>query len=421
MWKSIPSEQIEENIFDVVNQLNIGRDLITETELKEGLLKLNLWAGKKAKGATAYEAAGRYLNLGLELLPTNSWESHYELTRELYVETLEVEYLNTNFERAQKLSEFIFARTTKLLEQVKVYELLIEFHTSQNQSKQALDTSLNVLEKFQLTFPKKISKLTIIKEYLSIKFSLSRYSVDNLANLPEMNDPYKLAAIKIAISAIPVAFGVNPNLFPLLIFKMVDLCLKHGNSPLSAYVFGSYSIILCSAIGDFETGYNFGVLSIELLNKYNAKEYKAKVYLMFNLFIKIWKKHLKETESELVESFQYGWLNGDIQYACECAITYCANILFRGKNLEETAKIQKDYLTIIISSQKKYYINVASAWNDCVQYLLSDSSERKLGILAKLDQNYADSFIQANNQAGILEISLIKLMIFIYLKILYKQ
>ena len=412
LWKSLPYEQIEENIFDLVNQLNIGRDLITEKELKEGLLKLNLWAGTKAKGATAYKAADKYLSVGLELLPTNSWESHYELTKELYVETLEVEYLNTNFERAQQLSEFILARTKNLLEQVKVYELLIEFKTSQNLGEQALDTSLAVLKKNKISFPKKIGKLKIIKEYLYVKFSLSRYSINDLANLPEMNDPYKLVAIKIIIATIPVAFGVNPNLFPLLIFKMVNLCLKHGNSPLSAYVFGSYSIILCSAIGDFETGYNMGVLSIELLNKYNAKEFKAKIYLMFNLFVKIWKKHLKETESELVESFKYGWSNGDTQYACECVITYCANILFRGKNLEEVAKIQKDYLTIIISSQKKYYINFASAWNDCVKYLLSDLSERELDICAKLDEDYTDSFIQANNQAGILEISLIKLMIF---------
>ncbi|NET45733.1 ATP-binding sensor histidine kinase [Okeania sp. SIO2B3] len=411
LWKSLPSEQIEENIFDIVNQLNIGRDLITEIELKEGLLKLNLWAGKKAKGATAYEAAGRYLNVGLELLPTNSWESHYELTRELYVETLEAEYLNTNFERAQQLSEFIFARTTKLLEQVKVYELLIEFHTSQNQSQQALDTSLKVLKKFKLTFPKKISKLTIIKEYLYIKFSLSRYSVDDLANLPVMNDPYKLAAIKITISAIPVAFGVNPNLFPLLIFRMVSLCLKHGNSPLSAYGFGSYSIILCSAIGDFETGYKFGVLSIELLNKYNAREYKAKVYMLFNVFVKIWKKHIKETELDLIEGFQDGFVNGDIQYACECAITYCSNILFRGKNLEEIASIQKDYLTIIISSKKDYYIRFASAWNDCVKYILSDLKERESGICNKLDEDYTEGFIKANNQAGILIINLMKLMI----------
>ncbi|MGB3514134.1 MAG: AAA family ATPase [Microcoleaceae cyanobacterium] len=416
LWKSTPSEQIEENLFDVVNQLNIGRELITETGLKEGLLKLNLWAGKKAKGATAHEAAGKYLNVGLELLPTNSWESHYELTRELYVETLESEYLNTNFERAQQLSELILARTQNLLEQVKVYELLIEFHTSQNQGQQALDTSKEVLKKFQLTFPKKISKLTILKEYLYIKFSLSRYSVDDLANLPEMNDPYKLAAIKITIAAIPVAFGVNPNLFPLLIFKMVALCLKHGNSPLSAYVFGSYSIILCSAIGDFETGYNFGILSIELLNKYNAKEYKTKVYMLFNVFVKIWKKHIKETELELVESFQYGWLNGDIQYACECAMTYCTNILFRGENLEEIAKIQKDYLTIIISSKKDYYIHFVSAWNDCVKYLLSDLNERESGICAKLDEDYTESFIKANNQAGILIINLIKMMIFYIFK-----
>ncbi|HEY9296332.1 MAG TPA: AAA family ATPase, partial [Phormidium sp.] len=69
---------LEENIFDIVNQLNIGVEFIAQPSEKNELANFNLIAGRKAKAATAYEAAVKYLNVGLELLPESSWQSQYD-------------------------------------------------------------------------------------------------------------------------------------------------------------------------------------------------------------------------------------------------------------------------------------------------------------------------------------------------------
>jgi predicted ATPase len=57
----LKNEGWEENLFDVVNHLNIGSDLITEESEKKQLIELNLQAGKKAKKSTAYKPALEYL------------------------------------------------------------------------------------------------------------------------------------------------------------------------------------------------------------------------------------------------------------------------------------------------------------------------------------------------------------------------
>jgi predicted ATPase len=137
-------KSLEENIFDIVNQLNMGVEFIAQQSEKDELANFNLIAGRKAKAATAYEAAVRYLNVGLELLPESSWQSHYYLTRNLHLETLEAEYLNTNFEQAQQLSEIVLLQAKNQLEKVKVYELKIPFYLQQNQPQAALDTALYV-------------------------------------------------------------------------------------------------------------------------------------------------------------------------------------------------------------------------------------------------------------------------------------
>jgi predicted ATPase len=75
-----PLEEREEKIFDIVNQLNSGRELINAQAERDELAQLNLIAGRKAKASTAYAAAKKYLTVGLELLAADSWQNQYELT-----------------------------------------------------------------------------------------------------------------------------------------------------------------------------------------------------------------------------------------------------------------------------------------------------------------------------------------------------
>ncbi|MBD3561119.1 serine/threonine-protein kinase PknK, partial [Planktothrix sp. FACHB-1355] len=107
LLKNTPADEIEENIFDIVNQLNVGVESITDREQKDELAKLNSIAGKKAKAATAYQPAVVYLNVGLRLLAQDSWKSQYDLTLAIYVEATQAEYLNLNFERAKNLSDIV--------------------------------------------------------------------------------------------------------------------------------------------------------------------------------------------------------------------------------------------------------------------------------------------------------------------------
>jgi hypothetical protein len=54
-----PPQEREEKIFDIVNHLNRGTASIISREERENLAELNLIAGKRAKGSTAYASALR--------------------------------------------------------------------------------------------------------------------------------------------------------------------------------------------------------------------------------------------------------------------------------------------------------------------------------------------------------------------------
>src|SRR5208337_3906338 len=72
-------QEIEEKIFEIVNQFNRGAELITLPGERERLAELNLIAGRRAKQSTAYAAAQKYFAMGGALLAQDSGERRREL------------------------------------------------------------------------------------------------------------------------------------------------------------------------------------------------------------------------------------------------------------------------------------------------------------------------------------------------------
>lgn len=406
---------LEENIFDIVNQLNMGVEFIAQQSEQDELANFNLIAGRKAKAATAYEAAVRYLNVGLELLPESSWQSHYDLTRNLHLETLEAEYLNTNFGRAQQLSEIVLLQAKNPLEKVKVYELKIPFYLQQNQLQAAVDTALDTLKMLGVSLPSNPTKFSIMIGLIRNKIEVGGKQIEDLAFLPLMTDPYKLAAMRILIAVIPAAFMINPMLFPLIVFKMVNLSFQYGNSPLSALGYVNYGMLLCGVLSNIDSGYQFGKLAVTLVEQFAAKELKAKVDFNFNNFIRHWKEHIKETKQPFLEAFHSALATGDIEYACYSAWGYYNHHFWSGEHLEYIAHNQAHYIELILKYKQYMLSEHSKAWHQLVLNLVNEPADKDRLIGKVFDENKTlPILMQANNNSAISFIYLFKL-IFLYL------
>jgi predicted ATPase/signal transduction histidine kinase len=340
-------DTLEENVFDIVNQLNIGVEFITEQEEKYKLAELNLIAARKAKAASAYEAAVMQLRVGLKLLAENCWQSNYDLTLALYVEAVEVEYLTTNYERSATLAEVVLQQASTLLERVKVYELQIQFYMAQNQMLKAMDTGLQVLD---------LLGVSLSNDEGGGGFVVELPKLTDLDNIPEMTDPYKIATLTILMSLVSPAVAATPEIFPLLIVKLVKICKEYGHSPLAAVAYVFYGVILCSAMGDIDTGYHAGNLGLKLLDKFNANSLKCKTYQIFYGLIIHWKDHTKEALLPLLSGFQSGLETGDIEYAGYCVTVYCAIVFLTGQQLDIVQQQQRQYLDLAFKLKQDYSI-----------------------------------------------------------------
>ena len=348
--------EIVENIFDIVNQLNIGVEFITNQEQREELANFNLIAGKKANSSAAYEAAFKYFNTGLELLPDRAWQSHYDLIMELHAEALESSYINTEFERAFQLSEVIISRAKHLLEKVKVYELKVIFYFNQDQAQDSIDIAIEALNLLEIYIPKKPQKLNILIELFLTKLALRNKQIEDLLELPPMTDPNKIAAIRILTNMTPAAFVVAPDMFPLIAFKMVTLSLKYGNAPLSSFAYANYGVIHCAVLGDMDSGYRYGQMAQALLERFHTNLHNSQISLSFNSFIRHWSEHVRASFTGLIEGIQSGLETGDVNNACYCASFYSYYILLSGEPLDSVETKQSQYIQMLVNYQNKFMI-----------------------------------------------------------------
>ncbi|MEZ2301305.1 MAG: AAA family ATPase [Microcoleus sp.] len=333
LLQNTPPDKLEENIFDIVNQLNVGIDTISQPAKKTQLAQLNLTAGRKAKAANAYEAAVRYLRVAMELLPADCWQSQYDLTLAIYESTAEAEYLNSNYEVSKTIIDIVLQQAKNLLEKVNVYELQLQSYNSQNRLVESLNTGLEVLQLLGIDFPQNPKPIHIVAGLIDTKVSLGFKRIEDLANLPDMTDPDRKAAIRILSGILGSALQAKPPLFPLLIFMMLKLCVKYGNSPDASVAYIYYGVVMCR-LGDISLAYQFGQLAIRLLDKFPSRSNETRVYAVFGTFIHYLKAELKSGLVMLKSGFETAMEIGNLEYAGYSIGEYCANKMWTGAPLD---------------------------------------------------------------------------------------
>ncbi|MEY2834272.1 MAG: hypothetical protein RLZZ574_3532, partial [Cyanobacteriota bacterium] len=337
LWSHTPAEELAENIFKIVDHLNLGQQLISDCSQCAEMAQLNLLAGQKAKAANAYDAALKYFKLGQEFLTDESWLTNYNLILALYSEAAEVAYLNGDFEQMQRFASVVQQQAQTLLDRVKVYQVQLEAYQAQNQDLTAIQMALTLLENLEFTFSQSPQLLDIQQELAKTQTNLAGKEIEDLINLPQMIDPEKLAVMRIASSIFSSIFIAAPQLLPILVSKQVNLSIQSGNSSLSAFAYVNYGLILCGVVGQIETGYRFGRLALNLADQLRTPELLPKIIAVFSTAISIWQEPVRNSLASLQSAYQIGLEMGDLYYGTTCAYIYSFHSAFVGKELTQLA------------------------------------------------------------------------------------
>ncbi|XZN89549.1 MAG: AAA family ATPase [Microcoleus sp.] len=364
----------EEKIFDIVNQLNIGLELIEDQPERDRLAQLNLIAGRKALTSTAYAAANIYLQIGIKLLRANCWQNQYELTLNLYVAAAEAAYLNADFDGMEFLAAEVLQHAQTILDRVKIYEIKIAAQTAQIKVLETIAVARDALLQLGIELPTTPDEASIAKALQALAGYLGDRKIEELIDLPVMRNPQTHAAMQLSGMLFPPVFQGMPGLLPLLSSTMVSLSLQFGNAPASTVGYAMHGMVLCAFFQEVETGYGYGQLGLNLLDRLNVRELKSTVLLLFGGWIQHRKEALLATLPTLKDGFTAGMETGDFVDAGYNIYIYFYTHLFAGVELDTWEAEIAGYRGVM--AQLKQYS--AQIYLDMIQQTVQNLRETRI-------------------------------------------
>ncbi|HIK09630.1 MAG TPA: AAA family ATPase, partial [Oscillatoriaceae cyanobacterium M33_DOE_052] len=342
----------EDKLFDIVGHLNLAIELMTDPGEREALAGLNLAAAQKARNATAYAAASTFVQTGIDLLTPNCWETQYELTLNLYVAATDAAYLNGQFDHMEAMADLVLASAKTVLDRMKIYEIKINSRTTQSQMLEAISIGQTALAQLGIHIPAEADKDFTDKALQAVNSYLQGKQIEDLIHLPLMTDPQTIAAMQLfAMLMLPIFIG-NASLFPQYYATMVNLSLQFGNAVASPIGYVGYGIVMAAFFGDAETGYYFGRLALDLLNKLNAREFKCQLLMLFCAFLQHRKDSLRTGATIVKPGYFAGIEMGDFLNAGYCMVNYFYDQFFAGVSLEDL-EVEIDTYCVIFTQLKQ--------------------------------------------------------------------
>lgn len=412
LLQNAPPEQLEEHIFDIVNQLNAAQQIISSELEKLQLCQLNLIAGRKAKASAAYELALKYFTAGIERLPPESWQTDCDLTLALYESAAEAAYLNTEFEQMEKWAEIVLQKAKNELDKIKVFEIRITACAMQTKLQEAVKIGREALKMLGINFPESPVPLHIQQAMATTAAYLTGKQIEDLINLPVMTNPHKLATMRVLSSMLSATFIVEPVLLPLIVCEQVNLSLNYGNSAFSAFGYANYGAILKGIIRDIESGDRFGQLALNLIDKLNALEFKSKTLNLVAFILMHGKHHVKDTLPLLEEAYQSALENGDLECVGYSAVNICQSLYFIGQELPPLKQKMANYNHLLLQLKQETVLR----WNQIYQQTVLQLMGNLANFNILLSEGYTEEkllplLLKANDRVGLQHFYLQKLIL----------
>jgi PAS domain S-box-containing protein len=326
-------EELEEKIFEIVNQFNYGTALLIDRDEKRQVATLNLRAGRKAKASAAYTSACMYLATGMALLDDSDWRSQYELMFSLWLERAECELLSGNFENVEQLIMELLQRGTSKVDAAAAYHLKVQLHIVKGEHAQAVDSALRCLRLFGIDIPAHPTWEQVQAEYETVWRNLDGRPIEGLIDLPLMTDPELQAAMRLFFVLANAAFFTDFHLFCLLMCRMVNVSMQHGTSGVSANACGYLGFILGPVFHRYPEGYRFAKLACDLVEKHSFIASRAKVYTSMGL-VAVWTQPIASAIDFHRAAFRTAIETGDLTFACYNMTHVLAPLLMRNDPLD---------------------------------------------------------------------------------------
>ncbi|WP_437641732.1 AAA family ATPase [Sorangium sp. So ce854] len=354
----------DEAIFDIVNHFNIAAPLVSSAEERATAAELNLAAGRRAKAATAYEAAAGYLRAGMGFLPGGGFEDRYDLALALHRERAEVESLCGAFDEAERLCAAALARARTAMDKVSIHLVQANQYLLEWRNHEATLVQKAGLRLLGCPIPEDRAEVAALleQELAAVPVLLGGRAIEELAHAPRATSPEHPMTLELLVNLFFGAYNSSDQtLANLAIVKMVTLSLQHGNSDMSAFGYVAYGMVVGPLLGEYETAYRFGKMAIALADQLDNLVLRAKTYHIFSADVHSWTQHLRRADPYYDRVYEIGLQAGDWTAMGYMISQSGSDRLTYGMALPELARLTEVHLAFLRRARSHDIIDILLA------------------------------------------------------------
>ncbi|MCC3414063.1 MULTISPECIES: ATP-binding sensor histidine kinase [unclassified Microcoleus] len=340
-----PQEQVEQ-IFEIVNQLNLGRTTISNPVQKYQLAKLNLQAGQKAKVSAAYQAAQNYCEIGIDLLAAESWQVDYELAYALHRDASEAAYLCGNFDQAETLYAVTLTQAQTPLDKAVIYRVQMTQYQLQGRNKEAIAIQRQSLQLLGWGMPIEPESIqaSLDEQIAAVNQFLEQQAIESILGLPKMTNDTIAEMLRILQILFYAAWLDGQSTLALLaLAKMTTLSLQHGNSDMSPFGYVGYGLIANALLKDAAQAYQFGNVVIRLCEQFDNTDVRGMTNFLFAADVHSWSRPLQAADTYYDNAFKCGMDAGNWLTVGFTIIQSGSDRLTYGKNLNDLYAIAQTH------------------------------------------------------------------------------
>ena len=334
MASQMSSDKVEEEVFEIVNQLNRGSYLITDLRERRRVADLNLIAGKRAKASTAYASALKYLHAGRLLLDEEPWRRDYDLVFSIESLIAECELHTVDMVSAEGRLSMLAQKSKNRHDFAVVTRLQITLYTTLDRSDQAIDVFLDYIRLNGTDWSRHPPRDDVVQEYNRIWSLVGDRQIEDLVDMPMLDDPDVLDMLDVFTEIVHPAMFFDENLSTLVVCRMVALCLEHGNCDASCFGYVWFGMFAGPRFNNYRDGFRFGRLGYDLVEKRNLTRYQARTYISFGTLMP-WAEHAKKGRELVRRAFDVAYRTGDLTFSAYSWHELITNYLAVGDPLPE--------------------------------------------------------------------------------------
>lgn len=310
----------DDHIFEIVDQLSRGRDLISLPEDRERFAELNLLAARRARRSSAYGTARDYLLSAREALPRAQFDIELGLA--------EASHLSGETREGDRAVVRALALAKDEVDRAAACRVQAVARTLSGEYPDALDWGRQGLE--QLGFDLRPA----LQEERHVQELLGEDPAAQILGTPRMEDRRGLATAQLLVDMATPSYFSDPSTFAALMTALVRLSLEQGNSQHAPYGYVFYGMMLVER-GLRTEGHKVGLTAIRMAESEGDPAALARVLHTFALHVNHWREPARSSTTVFDRAIRVALEAGELQFACYAASGRALAQLGSGAALDE--------------------------------------------------------------------------------------